>query len=128
MKNRIKKVLSIVLASASLLTGVKPVMAMDVVSEIEAPTVQVIDCNDLTLEMLTTRKEKNIMYIERIFGRVIDNNGNGKILNPPEDGGYYISYDRVEDARKGNLIITYCVYNPYTNYDDDVIERWDFIQ
>lgn len=128
MKNRIKKVLSIVLASASLLTGVKPVMAMDVVSEIEAPTVQVIDCNDLTLEMLTTRKEKNIMYIERIFGRVIDNNGNGKILNPPEDGGYYISYDRVEDARKGDLIVTYCVYNPYSNYDDDVIERWDFIE
>ena len=31
-------------------------------------------------------------------------------------------------ARKGDVIVTYCVYNPYTNWDDDVIERWDFIE
>lgn len=68
------------------------------------------------------------MYIERIIGKVTDNEKNGKILNPPEDGGYYISYASVKGARKGDLIITYCVYNPYSNYDDDVIERWDFIQ
>ena len=61
-------------------------------------------------------------------GIVTDNAKNGKILNTPEDGGCYISYDRVEDARKGDLIVTYCVYNPYTNWEDDVIERWDFIE
>ena len=68
------------------------------------------------------------MYIERIVGRVTDNKKNGKVLNPPKDGGYYISYKSVKGARKGDLIVTYCVYNPYSNYDDDVIERWDFIE
>ena len=127
MKNgKFKKVLACVLASASILTGVATVNA----TEIKAPVTEVVDCNDLTLEMLTTRctEEHNIMYIERIFGRVIDDNGNGQVLNHPENGGYYISYESVEGARKGDLIITYCVYNPYGNYDDDVIERWDFIQ
>lgn len=127
LNGKIKKVLSIVLASATILTGVTPIQAADV-TEIETPRIEVIDCNDLTLEMLTTRKEKNVMYIEKIVGVVTDDNGNGEVLNPPKDGGYYISYDRVEDARKGDYIVTYCVYNPYTNWDDDVIERWDFIE
>ena len=63
-----------------------------------------------------------------IIGKVTDNEKNGTVLNPPVDGGYYISYASVADAEIGDTIITYCVYNPYSNYDDDVIERWDFIQ
>lgn len=131
MKNRIKKVLLATLATLTVIgnTTSAPVQATQYSEAVKAaPMVKVIDCNDLTEEMLTSRKEHNIMYIERIIGVVTDNNGNGKILNPPEDGGYYINYDRVEDARKGDLVITYCVYNPFSNYDDDVIERWDFIQ
>ena len=125
MKNRIKKMITIALVTVSIIgnTTSTPVQATQY-----SEAVKVIDCNDLTEEMLTSRKEHNIMYIERIIGKVTDNKKNGKILNPPVNGGYYISYDRVEDARKGDLIITYCVYNPYTNWEDDVIERWDFIE
>lgn len=129
MMNRIKKALIVTLASISIIGNITPVNATEYTKAVKAaPMVKVIDCNDLTEEMLTTRTERNIMYIERIIGKVTDNAKNGTVLNPPEDGGYYISYDRVEDARKGDLIITYCVYNPFSNYDDDVIERWDFIQ
>lgn len=131
MKNRIKKVLLATLATLTVIgnTTSAPVQATECSEAVKAaPIVQVVDCNNLTEEMLTTRANHNIMYIERIYGIVTDNEKNGKVLNPPEDGGYYISYASVEDARKGNLIITYCVYNPYTNWDDDVIERWDFIQ
>ena len=131
MKNRIKKVLVATLATISIIGNVTSthVQATEYTEVVKAaPIAQVIDCNNLTLEMLTTRAEKNIMYIECIYGIVTDNAKNGKILNTPEDGGCYISYDRVEDARKGDLIVTYCVYNPYSNYDDDVIERWDFIE
>lgn len=129
MINRIKKALIVTLASISIIGNITPVNATEYTKAVKAaPMVKVIDCNDLTEEMLTTRTERNIMYIERIIGKVTDNAKNGTVLNPPEDGGYYISYDRVEDARKGDLIITYCVYNPFSNYDDDVIERWDFIQ
>lgn len=129
MKNRIKKMITITLVTVSILGNITPVQATECSEAVKAaPMVKVIDCNDLTEKMLTTRADHNIMYIERIYGIVTDNEKNGKVLNPPEDGGYYISYASVEDARKGDTIITYCVYNPFSNYDDDVIERWDFIQ
>lgn len=131
MKNRIKKVLLATLATLTVIgnTTSAPVQATECSETVKAaPMVKVIDCNDLTEEMLTTRKEKNIMHIERIIGKVTDNEKNGTVLNPPVDGGYYISYASVDDAEIGDTIITYCVYNPFSNYDDDVIERWDFIQ
>lgn len=131
MKNRIKKVLLATLATLTVIgnTTSAPVNATEYTEAVKAaPITKVIDCNDLTEEMLTTRKEDSIMYIERIIGKVTDNEKNGTVLNPPVDGGYYISYASVEDAEIGDMIVTYCVYNPYSNYDDDVIERWDFIQ
>ena len=131
MKNRIKKVLLATLATLTVIgnTTSAPVNATEYTEAVkDVPTVKIIDCNDLTEEMLTTRADHNIMYIERIYGIVTDNEKNGKVLNPPVDGGYYISYASVDDAEIGDTIITYCVYNPFSNYDDDVIERWDFIQ
>lgn len=131
MMNRIKKALIVTLATLTVIgnTTSAPVNATEYSEAVKAaPMVKVIDCNDLTEEMLTTRTEHRIMYIERIIGKVTDNEKNGIVLNPPEDGGYYISYASVEDAEIGDTIITYCVYNPFSNYDDDVIERWDFIQ
>lgn len=131
MKNRIKKVLLATLVTLTVIGNVTsaPVHATEYTKAVKAaPITKVIDCNDLTEEMLTTRADHNIMYIERIYGIVTDNKKNGKVLNPPVDGGYYISYASVKGARKGDVIVTYCVYNPFSNYDDDVIERWDFIQ
>lgn len=129
MMNRIKKALVATLATLTVIGNITPVNATEYTEAIKvAPVIKVIDCNKLTEEMLTTRTEHNVMYIERIIGKVTDNEKNGTVLNPPVDGGYYISYASVKGARKGDLIVTYCVYNPYSNYDDDVIERWDFIE
>ena len=133
LNEKLKKALVVTLASISIIGNVTsaPVQARtytDVTKN--TPITKVIDCDKLTEKMLTHRSDKkhHIMYIERIIGKVTDNKKNGKVLNPPKDGGYYISYASVKGARKGDVIITYCVYNPYTNWDDDVIERWDFIQ
>ena len=133
LNGKLKKALVVTLASISIIGNIinTPVQARtytDVAKN--TPITKVIDCDKLTEKMLTHRSSKkhHIMYIERIYGIVTDNENNGKVLNPPEDGGYYISYASVTDAEIGDTIITYCVYNPYTNYDDDVIERWDFIQ
>ena len=131
LNGKLKKALVVTLASISIIgnTTSAPVNATEYTKAVKAaPITKVIDCNDLTEEMLTTRTDHNVMYIERIIGKVTDNKKNGKVLNPPKNGGYYISYRSVKNARKGDLVITYCVYNPYSNYDDDVIERWDFIQ
>jgi len=106
MMNRIKKALIVTLASISIIGNVTsaPVQARtfpDVAKN--APITKVIDCNDLTEEMLTTRADHSIMYIERIIGKVTDNEKNGIVLNPPVDGGYYISYASVDDAESGIL-------------------------
>mgnify|MGYP006928590131 CR=1 FL=1 len=128
MNGKIKKAITIALVTVSIIGNTFTPVQARILNN--APVAKVIDCDKLTENMLIHRsnKKRHIMYIERIIGRVTDNKGNGKVLNPPKDGGYYISYASVKGARKGDLIITYCVYNPYSNYDDDVIERWDFIQ
>ena len=131
LNGKLKKALVVTLATLTVIGNTfTPVQARCTDVAKNAPITRVIDCDKLTEKMLTHRnnKKRHIMYIERIVGRVTDNKKNGKILNPPVDGGYYISYKSVKGARKGDLIVTYCVYNPYTNWDDDVIERWDFIE
>lgn len=129
LNGKLKKALVTTLVTLTVIGNITPVNATEYTKAVKAaPMVKVIDCDKLTEKMLTTRTEHHIMYIERIIGKVTDNKKNGKVLNPPKDGGYYISYASVKGARKGNLIVTYCVYNPYTNWDDDVIERWDFIE
>ena len=133
LNGKLKKALVVTLASISIIgnTTSAPVQATEYTEAVKAASItKVIDCDKLTEKMLTHRSSKkhHIMYIERIYGIVTDNEKNGKVRNPPDDGGYYISYASVADAEIGDVIVTYCVYNPYTNWDDDVIERWDFIQ
>ena len=71
---------------------------------------------------------KGTVFVERIIGKVKDNNGNGKVLNlAPDNKEYdYISYANVK-ANKGDIVVTYLLYNPETNGEDDIIARWDYI-
>ncbi len=129
LNGKLKKALVVTLTTLAVIGNTfAPVVQARTYTDVakNSPITKVIDCDKLTENR--NSKKHHIMYIERIIGKVTDNEKNGTVLNPPEDGGYYISYASVDGARKGDLIITYCVYNPYTNWDDDVIERWDFIQ
>jgi len=85
--------------------------------------VKIVNGNQLTERKLINRKNK-VLYIERIVGRVINNRLDGKTSD-----GYYISYKSLKGkVHKGSLIITYCVYNPYTHWVDDIDERYDIIK
>lgn len=81
---------------------------------------QLYDSSELTEDVLANRQGK--LIIEKCVGTVIDDEKNGSL----EDGSY-ISYESV-DCTKGDIIVTYLIYNPDTNYTDDVIERFDFVQ
>lgn len=81
---------------------------------------QVYDSFELTEDILANRQGK--LIIEKCVGTVIDDEKNGSL----EDGSY-ISYESV-DCTKGDSVITYLIYNPDTNYTDDVIERFDCVQ
>ena len=86
---------------------------------------KVYESNELTAEMLENRNGK--LIIEKCYGVVLDEDGNGEILNKSEDTGCYISYRRVKDAKPGNIILTYFIYNTENNYIDDIVYRCDYI-
>lgn len=84
----------------------------------------IFDASELTTEMLESRTPE-VVIIERCISIVTNANeeGDGKMLN--YDGGYYIKHDKgIED---GTIMLTYFIYNPNTQYYDDIIERYDFV-
>ena len=64
-----------------------------------------------------THKDGKII-IQIVQGTVISDNGDGEL-----DTGGYIKYD--DDLKTGDRVETVLVYNPATNFDDDVIYRAD---
>lgn len=96
-------------------------------------TLEIYDTSELTPQIMANRNGKII--VEKIIGKVTNQKLDGEILNcNAEDGGYtnkdggnYISYERVEGAREGDKIVTYYIYSPFSNEQDDVLTRLDFI-
>lgn len=96
-------------------------------------TMKIYDTTDLTPEIMANRNGKII--VEKIVGKVTTDKLDGEILNcnaenggyTNKDGGNYINYERVDGAKKGDKILTYYIYNPFTNEQDDVLTRLDFI-
>lgn len=87
--------------------------------------IRIYDSDDLTMEMLQNRK--GTIIIEKCIGVVNDKEGNGKLLNCSNPEYFYISYKSVPKATTGDVILTYFVYNPDNNIEDDIMERFDFI-
>lgn len=100
---------------------------------LNASQIKIYDTSELNHEIMANRNGKII--VEKIIGEVTDHNLNGKILNcdtnnggyTNKDGGNYINYERVDGAKEGDRILTYFIYNPFTNTQDDVLTRLDFI-
>jgi len=87
--------------------------------------IQVYETKDLKSDILENRNGNII--IEKIIGQVLNTEGDGIILNTEDDYYNYISYRGVEGAEVGDIVLTYCIYNPDTTYTDDIIERFDYI-
>lgn len=91
----------------------------------EIGAIEIVDSADLSLEDLENRKGKII--IEKCIGVVENSDGDGRVLNCANPDYYYISYRSVEDFQEGDTILTYFIYNPDTNYTDDILERFDYV-
>lgn len=99
----------------------------------DVDTIEIYDTSELTPQVMANRKGKII--VEKIIGKVTSHNLDGKILNcntddggyTNKDGGNYISYERVDGAKEGDKILTYYIYSPFSNEQDDVLTRLDFI-
>lgn len=96
-------------------------------------TMEIYDTSELTPQIMMNRNGKII--VEKVIGEVVNHKLDGKILNcdiddggyTNKDGGNYINYERVDGAKKGDKILTYFIYNPFSNEQDDVLTRLDFI-
>lgn len=122
-------------------TKVHDGMYVDNVSQVEfydsmikdVNAIEIYDTSELTPQIMSNRNGKII--VEKIIGEVTSHNLDGEILNcdtdnggyTNKDGGNYISYERVDGAKKGDKVLTYYIYNPFTNEQDDVLTRMDFI-
>lgn len=65
------------------------------------------------------KKRNGKIIIEIIEGEVINKKGDGK-----DTCGYYIKYDK-KQFKKGDKVQSVFVYNPNTNYTDDILYRID---
>lgn len=68
---------------------------------------------------LRTRKGKRIVYVE-----VLKSNAKGNLKDKRRSWGIttkgsYITYNR--RVKKGKRVISYCIWNPNSNYTDDVV-------
>lgn len=96
-----------------------------------APHEKVFATDDLTTEILQNRVGCGYVVVEKIIGVCINGKGDGKILNTKKSG--YINYHRTYDfctgkrTHKGDVVLTYLIYNPNSNLIDDVVERIDYI-
>lgn len=75
-----------------------------------------------TYEELTSRNGR--LYIEVVSGVVLDEEGNGKVLNALPDNGDYIAYNDKYNA--GDKVISLFIYSPLSNAEDDIIARLDY--
>lgn len=86
-------------------------------SELNFPKIIIKHDDEISYELLTHRKEQNLIIISYLWGEVVDNNGNGK-----DEDGYYIYYPNIS---KGKKVLTMFSYDPNSNAIDDVIYRCD---
>ena len=90
-------------------------------------SVEIWETDDLTLDEIVTRQDRDALVIERLVGVVLNDAGDGRVLNTTDDYYNYISYSSVPGARTGDIVVTYCFYNPENDVEDDIIERYDTI-
>lgn len=89
----------------------------------------IYDTDELTADILEHRTESDVLIIERVIGQVTDGKTlDGKVLNTEDDYYNYISYRYTYlPITEGTVLISYFIYNPMTDYVDDIVNRYDFI-
>lgn len=88
-------------------------------------TIREYWCDELTTDILVNRGTDII--VEKIIGICQDTEGNGQIVNCSDPQHNYISYKGVEDRYVGAVILTICIYQPCNEFEDDVVQRFDYI-
>ena len=76
------------------------------------PNCKIVMLKKYDADKIENRADKNIVYIEKFISYSKGKYGYSK-------DGYYVKYNK--KVKKGKKVISYFIYNPYTNYSDDVV-------
>ena len=89
----------------------------------------IYNSRNVTGEMLTNRTESDKIIVERVIAIITnkEREGDAKVLNTNGDYTYISYYGTDLDYTTGTIMITYLMYNPETDYEDDIIERYDYV-
>lgn len=89
--------------------------------------IMIYDSSELTADILENRH--GTMIVERCLGVVTNaEQGDGVVLNPADINYNYIGYRGISwPLSDGTVLLSYMVYNPNSNYIDDIVERYDFV-
>ena len=104
-----------------------PDKVIDKAESYNTASIEIWETDDLTLEDIVTRRDRDALVIERLVGVVLNEDSDGRVLNTADPYYNYISYRSVPGARPGDIVVTYCFYDPTTDVEDDIIERYDTI-
>jgi hypothetical protein len=94
-----------------------------IVSLLAAPGTVIYTPDQLCADILENRDGN--LIIEIVIGVLLDELGNGQVLNTTSPFNY-IAYCGHIAAQPGDIILTILIYNPSTNYVDDISHRFDF--
>ena len=111
------------LQSAVFTENVQHVNAFENLNLNDFDYVQIIDFGS-DPELLENRDGKII--IEKAIGVVLDEEGNGELLNCNSCPNCYIKYGK-SDENIGDIVLTYFIYNPDSDYYDDIMLRYDYV-
>ena len=117
-------IISIILASITVEAATSYAYYKKMVKRQKIGVIREYYSENLTAEILENRGDD--IVIEKIIGTVTNKKKDGRIYGA-DQGHNYISYRRVKGARKGDTILTICIYTPGNSYTDDICERFDYI-
>lgn len=79
----------------------------------------------ITLAILVTLFAARIIgRTEMDFGRVLNNQGDGKLYNG--EAFYNYCYYDADRFHENDIVLTVCLLNPFNTYCDDILLRYDF--
>lgn len=132
-----RKIIALIIALIVINCGIAGVTALgDFVPDVdfyreivaELDMVQVFDTSEYSADMLRNRDGKIMIEecIGVVTGTALDGSLCGKILNCGNPEYDYIGYRGI-DAEIGDVILSYFIYNPDTEFEDDILYRFDYV-
>lgn len=127
--NNMRKIYAIALAICLTIIMVIPAAASFQTHDLDGfmygKEIKYYGTDEITYDILVNRTPDTII-VEKVVGVVLNaETGDGRVLNTEDPVYNYINYGGL-GLNDMDIVVTFDIYNPETQYEDDVIQRLDF--